>query len=311
LAQTFTNDELLENIRLRAMMPESQTLYTDERLLMLANDELQTVIFPMIMSIKGDYFVAKDTQTMTTTLEYDLPGDAVGIKVKDCYWRNPNWPARQPSQLIPLINYQDYTNQAAGLFNYMAYYIMGNKVHLTNVRQGQYLEILYYKRASKLVPNDECAQIVDASTANIELTNIPSGWAVGDLVSVIDENPPFNTLATGIEIVTISPPIVTLLNSGDPITLEEGQWLALDGETPIAQITPEAHPILSQAVAVKCLEALNDPNLLSSQAKFQQLYDAFINAMTPRTDGQAKKIIQRNGTLFWNKVGRGSWIGGR
>jgi len=78
--QTFTNTDLLENIRLRALLPESQNLYTDARLLMLANDELQTVIFPMMMSIKGDYFVALDTQTMTSSLTYPIPGDAVGIR---------------------------------------------------------------------------------------------------------------------------------------------------------------------------------------------------------------------------------------
>src|SRR5262245_40794814 len=111
MAQTYTNDELLENIRLRAMLPESQNLYTDERLLMLANDELQTVIYPMIMSIRGYYFVAVDTQTMTNSLEYDIPGDAIGTKVFDVYWRDPNWPDNQPDVLVPLINYQDLTNQ--------------------------------------------------------------------------------------------------------------------------------------------------------------------------------------------------------
>lgn len=315
MAQTFTNDELLDNIRLRALLPQSQNLYTPERLLMLANDELQTIIFPMIMSIKGDYFVNVDTQTMTTSLTYPIPGDAVGIKVKDVYWRDPNWSSNHEDQLIPLINYQDLTNQAAGLFNYLSYYIMGNDVHLTNVRQGQSLRIRYYKRASKLIPNDEGAKIVNTDTADIIVNSIPSTWAVGDVLTLTNAFPPFETVTTTLEITGITQPnILNLLQTDpdEPILEDEdliGNWLTQADETVIAQITPEAHPILAQSVAVKCLEGMNDPGLVASQAKFQQLYQAFIDTMCPRTDGQAKKIIQRNGTLLWNKVGRGTGSG--
>lgn len=307
MAQDFTNDTLLENIRLRAMLPESQNLYTDARLLMLADDELQTVIFPMIMSTKGDYFVAVNTQTMTSSLEYPIPGDAVGIKIKDAYWRDPNWPATQPDSEITQINYQDLTGQFAGMFNFMAFYVMGNTVHLTNVYQGKYLKLRYYKRASKLVPNDEAAQVVDASTANIELTNVPSGWEVGTVLQCIKNDPPFTTQSDDIVIDSIAGNVVTLTNNGDVFTMEATDWLSLTGETPIAQITPEAHPILAQSVCVKCLEGLADPNMVTSQAKFEQLKKAFIDTMTPRVDGQAKKIVNRSGPLVFNKISRGWW----
>lgn len=310
MATDYTNDALLENIRLRVLLPNSQNLYTDDRLLMLANDELQTVIFPMMMSIKGDYFVAVDTQTMTASLEYDIPGDAVGIKIKDVYWRDPNWPSNQPDVLIPLINYQDLTNQAAGLYNYLSYYVMGNKVHITNTKQGQYLRIRYYKRAAKLVVNSQGGQVEDSSTVNIVLSNIPTTWAVGDVLQLVNQSPPFETIADDLEITAIGNDYVNLVaqDPDSPILTEDdmnGNWLTLLGETVIAQITPEAHPILAQSVGVKCLEGLNDPGMPVAQAKFQQLYKAFIDTMTPRVDGQAKKIVQRNGTLFWNKANRG------
>ena len=290
------------------MLPESQNLYTDARLLMLADDELQTIIFPMMMSIKGDYFVSTDTQTMTSSLEYPIPGDAVGIKIKDCYWRDPSWPSNQPDSQIPQISYQDLTGQAGGLFNYMAFYVMENNIHLTNTRSGMYLKIKYYKRAAKLVPNDEAAQVVDASTPNIEVNAVPSGWAVGDILQCIKNDPPFTTQSDDIEITSIAGNIITLTNNGDVFTIEETDWLSLSGETPIAQITPEAHPILSQSVAVKCLEGLNDPGMVTSQAKFEQLKKAFIDTMTPRVDGQAKKIVNRMSPLVYNKIARG-WGG--
>lgn len=307
MSRDYTNDALISNVRLRAMLPDSQNLYTDERILSLADDELQTVIFPMIMNMKGEYFVAVDEQAMTSSLEYPIPGDAVGIKIKDVYWRDPNWPDNQPDTQIPLISIQDLTGQAAGLFNYLAYYIQNNSIFLTNTQSGQLLKIRYYKRAAKLVPNDEAAQVVDASTSNIELTNVPSDWEVGTVLQCCKQDPPFTTQSDDIAIVSIAGNIVTLLNSGPTFTMEDGDWLSLTGETPIAQVTPEAHPILAQSVVVKCLEGLGDPNMPVAQAKFEQLRKNFVDTMTPRADGQAKKIIQRNGPLFWNKVTRGSW----
>lgn len=304
MAADYTNDTLLENIRLRAMLPESQNLYTDARLLMLADDELQTVIFPMIMSIKGDYFVAVDTQTMTSSLTYPIPGDAVGIKIKDAYWRDPNWPDTQPDSQITQINYQDLTGQGGGSFQNVAFYVMGNDVHLTNVYQGKYLKLRYYKRASKLVPNDEGGIVtaVNTGTEQITLDAVPSDWEVGDTVDAIAADPPFETTASALTISNIAGSVITVDDADD---VSVGDWICLEGETTIAQITPEAHPILAQSVAVKCLEGLSDPNMVTSQAKFEQLKKAFIDTMTPRVDGQAKKIVNRSSPLVWNKVQRG------
>lgn len=315
----YTNDRLLENIRLRALLPESQNLYSPERLLMLANDQLQISIFPMMMETKGDYFLHINTQTLTTSLSYPIPGDAVGNKIKGVYWRDSNWPANQPDCFIPMINIQDLTNQAAGLFNYMACYIQDNSVYLTNTRNvvGRLLRQRYYKRAYELVANSSGAQITDASTANIVCNAIPSDWSVGDVLMLTNQEPPFETVTTTLEITALPGSNVINLVQTDPdepvLTQEEmeGNWLTLVGETVIAQITPEAHPILAQDVAVKCLEGMSDPNMGTSQLKLQEMKTAFVNAMTPRMDGTAKKLIQRNGTLFWNRVGRGYWIGGR
>lgn len=267
----------------------------------------------MVMSIKGDYFLNIDDQTLTSSLEYDIPDEAVGIKVKGCYWRDPNWPDNQPDVLIPQISVQDLTNQNAGLWNYMAFYLQDNKIILTNTQSGMTLRTRYYRRASKLVPNDEGAQILDSSTANIVCTTIPTDWAVGDVLTLTNQNPPFDTISRTLEITGITlPNIVNLLQTDPdaPILTQsdmDGNWLTQADETVIAQVPPEAHPILAQAVAVKCLEALGDPNVQVAQLKFEQLKNNFISMLTPRVDGYAKRITQRNGTLLWNKVSR--WRG--
>jgi hypothetical protein len=313
----YTTTALIDNVKLRATMPTSQNLFTDERILMLANDELQTVIFPMIMSTKGDYFLNINTQTMASgTFEYDIPADAVGLKIKSCYWRDPNWQDNQPDVLIPQVSVQDVTNNSAGAWNYLAFYLQDNKVILTNVSPGMYLRQRYYKRASKLVTDDEGALVTDGSTTNIVVDNLPSDWVVGDILTLTSSVSPLETISTTLQITAI--PATNTLNlvntdaSAAVITQAqlEGSWLTQEDETVIVQITPEAFPILAQSVAVKCLEAVSDPNLGSAQIKFEQLKKNFIDTMTPRVDGLAKIITNRNGTLFWNKVTRNAGWGG-
>jgi len=307
---TYTNDDLITSIKRRASIPTSQSLFTDEDLMSFADEELQTVIFPMIMSTKGDYFVSNNDTTMTSATSYDIPSDAVGLKIKDCYFLNANGDQRQLTQ----VNLSDVTNQYFRLDSGFAYYIEGNKVHLyPDSKTGDTLRIKYYKRASMMVPNDKGAKFTNADTANLVFDSVPTSWAVGDRLTLTSATPGFSTLSTSFEILTITlPNIMTLVEDDDdtPIfTAAElvDNWLTQNGDTVIAQITPEAHPILAQAVAVKCLEALGDPGLMTAQAKFQQISDAFIESMTPRADGQAKKIVNRTGHLAWNKFGRIGW----
>jgi hypothetical protein len=302
---SWTTTDLLESIKTRAMIPTSQATFTTARLLQMADEDLQTVIAPMIMQVKGDYFVTNNDQTITSETHYPIPGDAIGLKIKDCFWIDPGDSEEREVQ-ITQVNLADVTNQYCQGWTF-GYYLQNNDVVLVpSGMQDTTLRIKYYRRASKLIPTDEAGQVtaVDTVTNIITLDNVPAEWAVGDDLCGVDADPGFLTVATGMTISSISSPNVTVDDVGD---LAVGNWVCLDGDSPIPQISPEAHPILAQSVAVTCLESLNDPNLQAAQITLERLKMAFIQTMTPRADGQAKKIVQRNGTLAWRKIGRYGW----
>jgi len=305
---TWTTSDLISSIKTRAMIPTSQITFTNEDLLSLADEELQTVIFPMMMSVKGDYFVTNDDQTITSAAEYPIPPDAIGLKIKDCFWIDPSDSELREIQ-IPQVNLSDVTNQYIQGWTW-GFYIQNNSVILTpNQMTGMTLRQKYYRRASKLIETSAAGQIVSINTGTNEITlsNVPTTWAIGDDLSAVDQNPGFLTLASGLTIVAVTSPVVEI---ADVSLLSVGDWICLDGDSPIAQIAPEAQPILAQSVAIKCLEALNDPGLVSAQQKFEQIKSNFIQTMTPRVDNQAKKIVNRSGTLAWKKIGRWGWSNG-
>lgn len=301
----FTNDHLLDMIRRRCSMPNSQPLFDSDSLLAFCDEEMQTVIFPIIMSIGGSYFVTNHDVAMTSVSEkiYPIPSDAVGLKIKDCYWLDTDGHEHE----MTLLTIYDVTNQFSSGWVGLGFYLENNNVILSPQAQpGTTLRMKYYKRASKLVQNNQGGIItaIDTNTNEVTLDNLPITWTTTDTVCCIDQNPGFNTLVSEITISNIATPVITV-SSVDEMTV--GNWICLTGESTIAQITPEAQPILAQAVACKCLEALGDPNIATAQQKFQQVQDFFIKSLTPRVDGQMEKIVNRTGTLVFNNWSRWGW----
>lgn len=302
----YSNDALIASVKRRGSIPTAQPLFENSDFLTLADEEMFNTIFPMIMAIKGDYFVTISDTTMTSAVTYPIPSDAVGLKVKDVAWR-PSSATNQLPFLIPQVNYTDIADAFATGWANPGYYIQGDNIILVPTSmEGQTLRMRYYKRASKLVPNDEGCTIesINSGTDEVTVDAVPAAWAAGDLLSGIDSQPGFNTIVTGLEIQSVAGSVITLDDVSD---LSVGDLLCLDGESTIAQITPEAHPILAQAVLVKCLEALGDQKMAVAQAKLSEIIQNFIKQMTPRADGQAKKIVNRNSPLAWGNYARFGW----
>jgi len=302
----YTNDALIASIKRRGSIPTAQPLFETDDFLTLADEELQNTIFPMMMAIKGDYFVTISDTVMTAATSYPIPSDAVGLKVKDVSWL-PSSATNQTPWLIPQVNFSDIADAFATGWANPGYYIQENSLILVPVSmEGQTLRIRFYRRASKLVPNDEGANILSINSGADQVTvdAIPAAWVAGDLLSGIDSQPGFLTKVQSLEIQSIASPVITL---DDVTDLSVGDVLCLDGDSTIAQITPEAHSILAQAVLVKCLEALGDPKMGVAEAKLGQIKQDFIDSMTPRADGQAKKIVNRNSPLAWGNYARFGW----
>lgn len=300
----FSTDALIEKVKVRGTIPTSQALFTEARFLDFADDQLQNVILPLIMSIKGDYFVTNFDQVMTSSPNYAIPSDAVGLKIKNVLWLDSDG---RPNQLVQ-INEQDVENTLNAWTTYFGFYIQENHIVLVpQSREGTTLRIQYYKSASKMVTVSSAGQIVSINTGlnQVTLTNVPTTWAAGTELSAIDSEPGFLTKVTGLVVQSLSSPIVTL---DDVTELAVGDWICLDGDSPIPQVTKEAHPILAQAIVMKCLEALGDTQgKENAKADLATISQIFIDMMAPRADGQAKKIVNRNGVRLWSSARPWGW----
>jgi len=294
----YTVDDLIEDIRIRGAIPNSQSLFTPARFVSLMTGEMQTLVVPQIMSVREDYFLTYEDQPITSSLLYDMPEDAIGSKLSNVYIVDSSGQENVKMVLGENRIYSLGANQ---------FYLQNNQVRIGEGNTSQTLRMYYYRRANNLVPNIQAGQVttVNALTNTLVLSNVPTAWTTGTLVSVIKGRPGFEAKYESTAIVSVSSPTIGLASVANIVV---GDWIALTKQSPIPQLPVEAFPLLAQAVVVKCMEAMGDQNgMRSAEAKLQQIQGDMFTMLNPRVDGSPRKITSRNGIFGFNTVTRNSF----
>lgn len=290
--RTYTTAALLENIKRRGAIPFGQNTYTEDRALAIADDELQTVVAPMILKLKADHFLTYSDQTTTTLVAYDIPPTAHNRNLHAVVYVQTDGSEVR----LTKINFDVETSVNADneFFPGGAYYIRGDKVILyPESTAGQTLRMYFYRLPNQLVATSAAAEVlsVDYNTNIVTCSSVPAAWAAGDSICCVAGTPGFDLRFEAADIVAVSSPTVTVADASDVV---EGDWLALEGDSPIPQIPIETHPILAQAALVKILEGLGDPKVTASEKKLAQIMEMYTGVGTPRVATSLPTLKSRN-----------------
>ncbi|NJO18754.1 MAG: hypothetical protein HC838_00010 [Spirulinaceae cyanobacterium RM2_2_10] len=307
----YSVEDLIANIKRRCAVPTSQLTYTPEDFTLLASDEMQDIVVPLIMSTREEMFV--DFYDIPTPADriIPFPPETVGNKIRSvCY-------VQQSSPLI-LINLPriDLDVVAGVGFSNLAtlagFYIQGNDLVLypnTSVPVGTMIRIYFYRRTLVLADPSSYGRVVsvDPNTNTIVLDFMPLAWGIGTLLNAVSQTTPFRTVNDEMEIVNVSSPSV-ILNNVDDISV--GDYISQKGFSAIPQIPIEAHPYLAQLTAAKALEGLGDrAGEEAAAAKAEKMKSALLVMISQRVDGSVKKIVNPSGGLRFNAT-IGRWGGG-
>src|SRR5688500_16338008 len=89
MAYAYTSDELIAQVKRRGMIPSSENTLTTTDYLSFINDEIQTFIVPLLMSVREEFFVANSTSTIVSgTANYPIPTRAIGAKLRNVLMLN-------------------------------------------------------------------------------------------------------------------------------------------------------------------------------------------------------------------------------
>lgn len=300
MAVSYTTTELLNAIRRRGSIPNSQELFSPSDLIDLATDEMETLIVPQIMSVREEYFVTYKDVAVANSSEpvyIPIPFDAIGQKLRDVVWVNnnqtltsiPRYELEQASGTV----YIDTNNRTNGFM------VQGNDIVLFPSTSGSgTIRLYYFKRPLVLTATTNCGQItaIDTDTNEVTLSFLPSQWTTGNDLNVINQYQPFETKVTSVAITGISFSTVTVASTDD---MSVGDWVALEGYSPIPQLPVEAHKVLAQATVVKCMEAMGDNDgMKASSQKLMQDMENMFKLIAPRVDGAPTKITNAGNGIF-------------
>jgi len=304
----YSVEQLIENIKRRATTPTSQLTFTDEDFTLLANDELQGEVAPLIMSTREEYFVDHIDVVTPDNRIIPFPNITIGNKIRAvCYYQQGS-----PSIMInlPRIDLDVITGVGFSNYNTLAgFYIEGNNIVLypnTAVPVGTIIRLYYYRRTLVLASPSQYGQVlsVDPNSNTVVLSFVPSGWQIGTKLNGVGSITPFSLVNEVMTITNLSAPSV-ILDNVDGISV--GDYISELGYSAIPQVPIEAHPYLAQLTAAKCLEALGDAQGLQlALNKAETLKKSLLIMISQRVDGSTKKVINPTGGLRLNS-GLGRW----
>lgn len=302
----MTADDLLTSIKRGITVPSYQGRFSDDDILALADEEIQTVFIPMITALRQEYFVkAKTTALVASQSGYAIPERAIGRTLRDIRYVDSGGRKSFIRLLSPEFEHEYSNVDSVG--EPIGFYPQEDKIILVPTPGSSpsgSIEMKYEIRPGKLVKLVEVATITAINTGTGVLTtstDVPATITTatpvdliqaraGNVTRIMDETP-----------TAVGSTSVTITAANLPSDLVVGDYIALAGETPVVQLPEEAHPVLANAVHCRLLRALGDFEALNFELQILEQKKAFLReALTPRIESKQPVIKQRYG--LWNST---------
>lgn len=286
----YTIDALIDNIKIISSVPSSQNLFSKDKFVKLANNQLFSKMVPYIMSFRSDYFLTEKEMKLSSLEDgtFKLPIDSIGLKLKDIYIKNIKTPLPYLS-----INEIKHTNRKG-------YYIRGNEVVINryqDINSDYTLKVAYYRRPNYLVSSSVCGKVLSIIEGSNQLVlNLFPNYEVGTKLCCISSEPGFDIKYSDTSLLAIDGFTITL---EDISKIKIGDWICLDNTSPIPQIPVETMPLFEQMIVIKIMEAMNDRHgLENAKADYQDMEKQVRMTLFPRVDDSYKKVLPNYSRSF-------------
>lgn len=297
MAQDFTTTALLSSLKRRGMLPStSETLSTSD-FLAIATEELQTYVFKLLLATREEFAVAShDLSVVSGTAAYKLPSRAVGGKLRDVLL----YDASHGGGYVSLQRIEPAMG-LAGNGGIEGYYLQGDDVVFSPTPASSVtVRLTYFRRPSALVATTAAGAItaINTGTKVVTYTAGPAFSSTSALYDLVRGKPPFTVIGQDLAVTAANGSTTVTFTATLPTDLAVGDYVCLAGESPVAQVPVELHPLLSQRTVYKCLEALgDDKSVAAGEAADRMRLDA-VTLLTPRVEGAARPIVNRYGPGF-------------
>jgi len=315
MSRVLTGDKLVESVRNRAMIPSDTSVFTDENLLDIANEEIDIQVLDKLMSIHEEHLTVHIEIPRNAEGVYDIPYRAVGNKVRDVAMITAGNGVYEMTQ-VSIGALSDYTyDQDSSSEGMPKFYVEHNQIKLIQPSRGYESIRVYFHIRPNYLTKLEKAAVVSSITetgdnVTYAFTSIPKEFTSSLLYDIVGFRTPNKIKTYDLVPVQVNSSLRTITftkaSLGDSLNeIKVGDYICKAEESPVPNMPTEMHPYLAQLVAVHVLEALGDTEGLSNaERKLAKIEKAILQLVDDRVELSPKKIKPRNGTLDQVRLGR-------
>lgn len=298
-----TADRLLEGIKRRVVLPSSQPLLEDEDMLEVADDVIEQVIVPLLLSVRQDFLVTDPYEQATVEDQeaYDIPYRSIGRGLRDLKLEESGGSVRD----LVLIKPED-SHLWVATGTPTAFYFRGDKVVVVPAPSSATLTLLmsYNLAPSRLVLTDQAAVVTGTTATTVSVSSIPTTITTGTVVDFIQARSGSSILAMDKTVTNATGTTLTFASGVIPSTLGAGDYVSVYQTTPVIPIPNEAYPLLETSTAKRILNMIGDFEGARALAEEESDAEKHLKMiLEPRIQGEPTKIINRNGLLRGRRVG--------
>lgn len=299
----YTSARLIDAVRVRASLPKSDSLYSDDEILQLATDELYDSVLPLIRNTKEEYLIYSHTiPVITNEQNYYLPERSTANGLRDLYFVDSSGNLF-PMTRIGIDDKYDFQNSAATSQPY-SYYLENDMVvipaHVS--ANGGNLIMKFMIRVSALVSSDRIARItgIDRDTGIISFTLVPKIFGNDLRFDFTKTRSPHSILGIDVAVSAINfvANTMTFDPADIPAKLTIGDRVSLENETDLPQIPTEMHRYLIAKTVERVLEGIRDTEgLQNASIKSEQVAKSMNDLMSDRVQSAPLKVKNRSSFL--------------
>ena len=305
----WTTTELVSRALFRAGRPDADPDFTSAVVLTIADDVIVERILPAIHATREEYGVTSTDYAVTAgQADYRIPSRAAFGVIREATYIDANGLGYD----LPLVDVEQIDTYATSDVSPIGHAIEGDRVVLVPepTSTSGTLRLRYYRRPSVLVAastgSDEAPHAITSGATTTTLTIGTHAFDEGDLIDIVQAQPPFDVLAQGISVVNPTGTTIGIVTA--VTTAATGDYVCTAGETPVPHLPAELHAVLAIGVAAEILRRTKDPQAGDREAEFERKLGVCVSAMQPRNHGEPPKIINRFSPLRQGRRWARRWL---
>ncbi len=298
----ITTTLLLDAIKRGVTIPSNQVRFDDEDLLKFADEETESVILPMLTSIRQEFLVkTKTTACVSGTQKYKIPYRAVGRTLRDLKLaRTSDTTFIKTLAYISPEDAASYTTTMSG--EPAGFTVEGDSIKLLPTPNSSDISMVFYYllKPSYLVATTSAGAItaINTTTGVVTIGTAVSTFATGSIMDFVDGKSGCSVKGEDLTNTNVSSTAITFAAADLPSDLAVGDYVTLSNQSPVLQIPDELHQSLVQAVICRILEALGDVEMYAiSAARLVKMLDVAQQLLTPRVESELPVVLDRFGLL--------------